>query len=303
MVGEPQPRGKRRSSVAAQVERVRERSISQFESSVERFPVIGTVVEAAGRERRAGGGLLAGGLAYRLFFWLVPLGLLSASISSFFTSANAQALQSAAHKRGLIGVAAAASQEAIKANTHSRWFLAVLGAVFTVWFGSGVVRALHIAFGLAWAETPRKVRNPLLAGTAFTLAATLVSLLGASLYQLLGRIGLGPFAATLTVAIVAAAVALFLSAALEHGAAPLRALLPGALLIALGSIGVHLAVQLYLAPKLGRSSNTYGLLGAATVILLWLYIAARLITLSAFLNSTLWWRQSDNQQQPEDTDD
>jgi uncharacterized BrkB/YihY/UPF0761 family membrane protein len=35
----------------------------------------------------------------------------------------------------------------------------------------------------------------------------------------------------------------------------------------------------------------YGLLGASTVILLWLYLIARLITLSAFLNATLWMRE------------
>jgi uncharacterized BrkB/YihY/UPF0761 family membrane protein len=46
-----------------------------------------------------------------------------------------------------------------------------------------------------------------------------------------------------------------------------------------------------LVPRLGRSSELYGSLGAATVILLWLYIIARLITLSAFLNATLWERR------------
>ena len=45
-------------------------------------------------------------------------------------------------------------------------------------------------------------------------------------------------------------------------------------------------------PRLGRSSELYGSLGAATVILLWLYIIARLITLSAFLNATLWERRT-----------
>ena len=50
--------------------------------------------------------------------------------------------------------------------------------------------------------------------------------------------------------------------------------------------------SLYLVPRLGRSSELYGSLGAATVILLWLYIIARLVTLSAFLNATLWERRT-----------
>jgi uncharacterized BrkB/YihY/UPF0761 family membrane protein len=59
-------------------------------------------------------------------------------------------------------------------------------------------------------------------------------------------------------------------------------------LVALGGQAIHLAVVLYLAPKLGRSSELYGALGAATVILLWLYLVARLLVAAAFLNAALW---------------
>ena len=44
-----------------------------------------------------------------------------------------------------------------------------------------------------------------------------------------------------------------------------------------GSGGSALPVILYIAPKLGRSSELYGTLGSATVVLLWLYLVARLI--------------------------
>ena len=58
------------------------------------------------------------------------------------------------------------------------------------------------------------------------------------------------------------------------------AVLPGSLLLTVGAIVLQIVVKVYLAPKLGRSVNTYGLLGAASVILLWLFIVARLITVS-----------------------
>jgi uncharacterized BrkB/YihY/UPF0761 family membrane protein len=45
---------------------------------------------------------------------------------------------------------------------------------------------------------------------------------------------------------------------------------------------------LYLVPKLGHSSELYGALGTATVILLWLYLLARLLVAAAFLNAALW---------------
>ncbi len=77
---------------------------------------------------------------------------------------------------------------------------------------------------------------------------------------------------------------------LPSRAAGWRAFLPGAILVAVGTQLVHLFVALYLAPRLGRSSELYGALGAATVILLWLYLEARLFVGAAFLNACLWER-------------
>ena len=74
---------------------------------------------------------------------------------------------------------------------------------------------------------------------------------------------------------------------LPHRARSWRDLLPGAVVVAVGMQALHLVVALYLAPKLGRSSELYGALGAATVILLWLYLVARLIVSGAFLNAML----------------
>jgi uncharacterized BrkB/YihY/UPF0761 family membrane protein len=53
---------------------------------------------------------------------------------------------------------------------------------------------------------------------------------------------------------------------------------------------MHVVVVLYLAPKLSRSPSLYGALGGATVVMLWLYLIARLFVLAAFLNATLWDR-------------
>jgi uncharacterized BrkB/YihY/UPF0761 family membrane protein len=78
---------------------------------------------------------------------------------------------------------------------------------------------------------------------------------------------------------------------LPHADASLTALVPGAVLVALGMQAMHLVIALYLAPKLGRSPELYGSLGAATVILLGLYVTARLITASAFLKAALWERK------------
>ena len=81
---------------------------------------------------------------------------------------------------------------------------------------------------------------------------------------------------------------------LPHRGSSWRDQLPGAVLVGLGTQLIHLAVVLYLAPKIGRSSELYGALGAATVLLLWLYLVARLIVAAAFLNAALWEHHHEN---------
>ena len=97
---------------------------------------------------------------------------------------------------------------------------------------------------------------------------------------------------TLCLVLVYAAGALWMMLLLPHADAPWTALIPGAVIVGLGIQGLHLFATLYLVPKIGRTSELYGALGTATVILLWLCIIARLITLSAFLNATLWERRA-----------
>ena len=95
---------------------------------------------------------------------------------------------------------------------------------------------------------------------------------------------------TLAIAGLYLAAILWVSTVLPSRAAAWRAFLPGAVLVAVGTQLVHLLVALYLAPRLGRSSELYGALGAATVILLWLYLEARIFVGAAFLNACLWER-------------
>ena len=59
--------------------------------------------QALERERMSAASLLAGGLAYRLFFWLVPLGLVLAALSSFWLDADRASLEDAAREFGLTG--------------------------------------------------------------------------------------------------------------------------------------------------------------------------------------------------------
>ena len=273
----------------------RDRALRASDWANERVPGASLVAVALERERIAAAGLLAGGLAYRLFFWLLPLGLVVASILSFWVDADRLAAADAARDFGMSAAAVQSAMNAIADEHHARWYFLLAGIVLVVWFGSGVVRALYVAHSVAWGLRPERLRRPMTAGLICSGIVVLLIVVTTST-QLL-REQLGGTGLWLTLALLAFYLAsvLWIMDKLPHRSTSWRDLLPGAILVALGTQAIHLAVVLYLAPKIGRSSQLYGALGAATVILLWLYLLARLIVAAAFLNAALWEHRSDGE--------
>jgi uncharacterized BrkB/YihY/UPF0761 family membrane protein len=240
----------------------------------------------------AGSGLLAGGLAYRFFLWLVPFGSVLAAIASFWADSDPEGVEEAAKSLGLAGAAARTARTTFEEESTSRWYLLAFGAVLLVWFGMGAVRALRVAYQIAWAEQAPKLRRPIHASLTFLGFVLAGAAAGVGIRGL--RDGTAPAVWILLTALMFGAfLALALGAMhlLPHGGADWRGLLPGALLAAAGMQLMHLFVVVYLAPKLTRSSELYGALGGATVVLLWLYVTARLLVSAAFLNATLWERR------------
>jgi uncharacterized BrkB/YihY/UPF0761 family membrane protein len=257
----------------------------------QRVPGVPHALDALDRERVAGGTLLAGGLAYKLFFWLVPLALVVAAVLSFWEREDPQSLESAGREFGLGASAVRASMETIEQSAHGRWYFLVVGLGLLMWFSIGVVRALRISFAVAWGVRPERMRHPIVAGTIFTLLAVALIIVSGATQVAREQLGAEGLLLTIALVLVYSAVALWMMKLLPHADAPLPSLLPGAVLVAVGVQAMHLVVALYLGPKLGRSSELYGALGVATVILLWLYFTARLLTASAFLNAALWERR------------
>jgi uncharacterized BrkB/YihY/UPF0761 family membrane protein len=280
------------SEARSRSEAVRDFGRRVAEIAQERVPGAPAIVESLERERAAGSGLLAGGVAYRFFIWLVPLGLVLAGIAGFWVDSDPRGLEHTARELGLAGAAARSARSAFQAEEHSRWYLVLTGLVLLVWFGVSAVRALRIAHAIAWADRITKLRKPITASLVFSGIVVSVSFLGFGTRYVLHSIGntagLVVTLGMLGVYGVAAAAALNL---LPHAGAPWTALLPGAFVIAVGLQLMHVVVAYYLAPRLETTPALYGAFGVATVVLLWLYIIARLIISAAFFNATLWDRK------------
>lgn len=247
--------------------------------------------QAFEREVIHGGGLLAGGLAYRLFLWLLPVGLVGAQLLGFWLDAHEESVQGAAEEFGIGAAAIATAHDAVDTSQTNRVVLLLVGLGLLAWFSLGFVRALQLAYALAW-EAPRpKLRKPLWAVLIFNGLVLAVALASAGLAWLRAELGILGVLGVLVTMAFQAAVGVVVMWLLPRRAKRWQELLPGAVLIAIGSQLISLAVVFYLAPKIGRSSELYGTLGTASVLLIWLYLVARLITSGAFLNATLWERR------------
>jgi uncharacterized BrkB/YihY/UPF0761 family membrane protein len=74
-------------------------------------------------------------------------------------------------------------------------------------------------------------------------------------------------------------------------ARPPGALVPGALLAAIGVDVLHLLTTYWIGRLVARKTDTYGSVGIALAVLLSVYILGRIIVASAGLNAALWSRR------------
>ena len=261
------------------------------ERQVERAKEYRTVrdtLESIRWQQRSGATLLAGGLAYRFFLWLVPFGLLIAAIASFWVRQSERSLEDAAKSFGLGGIAARSATAAVEDGSRARWYLLGAGLVLMLWAGVGAVRALRVASRLAWSVEHTRLRRPIRASLVF--AAVCVIGLATSMGASWARHHSPAWGVVITIAIVFVyaplAVFAFMHLPQPEGT-PWRAHAPGAALVGAGMMGIHVFLAYYGAGQLERSPSLYGTLGAATVVMLVLFLMARLIMSALFLNATL----------------
>ena len=233
--------------------------------------------------------MLAGALAFRLFVPLLPFALLVVAILGYATSENADAPGDVAHSLGVREATMSSIADSAKLSNGDRISVIAFGLFALLVASFSAVRALRAIHALAWGMPLRRFpRAP-----AAALAFIGWGLLFFGIWALGGwaRGSLGPAGIPVTVALLGGFFALWLAVSrmLPHPPGlPWRAFVPGAVLVALGMEGIHLATVLYISHKAEQASASYGAIGASLVLLLWLYLLGRLIVAAAFLNATVW---------------
>ena len=245
--------------------------------------------EAYEDDRRQAGSLLAGGIAYRLFLWLLPTTLLVVTAIGLIVDLSGREPAAVAKDAGLGAALAATVAQAVRSSSRATIPLLLLAAWLTVWAGRSVVKAVRLSASVLWGLEP----GPLRASTVASLSFTGVVIGLAFVPPLLRSAGEVAFGLRVVAEVVMVAgvtlLAWWTQTLLPHQPLSSRwALLPGAILFAIGIDLMRLFTQVYLADRLGRVDDLYGSIGFATVFMAWLYLAGRLVVAAIALNATRW---------------
>jgi len=244
------------------------------------------------RDLGAGGGVLAGALAFRLFIFAVPYVWVAITVFGSVADLQNESGQEAARSAGLTGLIGKSIVDAQRQTESTKILTIALGIVALFLAARAVVKTLRAVHALAWRVRLTRLRHPTRA------AGLLIVIIGATstFVSLIGKVRndrpLLGFVLGLSAIVVWAGAWLVISWLLPHAeGASWRDLVPGALLFGLVVWVMHVLTVFYFSRKVSSASDTYGAVSAAIGILLALYLFGRAMSASAVLNATLWERK------------
>jgi membrane protein len=257
-----------------------------------RWQWLAVAADVQGRFNEVHGGYLASAVTLAAFLSLFPLLLVAVAVIGFFSSGHPDLNGEIVELLALPpeGDAADAVRNALQTAEQSRRAASVVGIAGLLWSGLGLVAALQYAYNSVWQVTGRGIRDKAFgllwlagAGVVFATSFALTALV-----QFLPR-----FLAPLNLVgalLVGTAMFLWAAKALPNRDVGWRALVPGAVLGAVGFEVLKLLGSVYVPRAVASSSALYGSIGVVFAILAWLFFFGRVVVYAATLNVVLWER-------------
>jgi uncharacterized BrkB/YihY/UPF0761 family membrane protein len=238
---------------------------------------------AARRNSRVAASVLAGGVAYRLFLWLLPFSLL---VGGLLGLGDPSTIEEDVSGAGLPAAVVSAIGDISSAAQSNSWWLLLLGVWLLLWAGYTGAKALQLIHALVWGEPPPRAR-PLKNSLVFS-ATCLVFIAVISLtWWIRDETELEQLLTAAAMVLPLAGLWLWVSMLLPHGQANWKSLIPGALFTAIAFQVLHGTMVHFLADKLEKSTSLYGALGIVTTLLFFMYLVGRIVVTAPILNSAL----------------
>jgi uncharacterized BrkB/YihY/UPF0761 family membrane protein len=242
----------------------------------------------------AGGAVIAGAMAFRMFLFLVPYVFVVVVGVGVAADAADEDAGDLARSAGIGGLVAKAVSGAAELSGFERVTALVVGLVALFLGARALLKVMRLSYGMIWNVKPSKLKKTLVPTIGLVAFTTLGVALSASVGVLRDE---GVVLAVLGfVATTAVPFLMWLGASwyLPRRARTWPELVPGAVLFAVGVQVLHVVTVLWIAHVLESKTDTYGAIGAALAILLWAYLLGRLVTGAAVIDAALWLRRRDD---------
>lgn len=256
---------------------------AKVKNAGERHVSIAVPFRAVERNRSVAASVLAGGIAYRLFLWILPFGLIVAGLLGL---GNADGIEKSVSTGGLPEAMVNAIGDIAGAANSNSWWLLLTGVPLLLWEGYAGAKALQLIHALVWNEPALRTR-PLQSSLYFSAGICGFIAVISLTWWFRDRTTLGWLLVLAVTVVPLAGLWLWISLKLPHGTASWKALLPGAFLVAVGFQVTHGLIVYFLGPKLEKSMSLYGTLGVMATILFFMWVVGRIVVTAPILNSSL----------------
>ena len=253
-----------------------------------RWAWVGTLLRVQERFGEVHGSYLASAVTLTAFLSLFPLLLVGVAVVGFVSHGSPELAGDVVRRLGLTGDAADAITKAIATAERRRGTALGLGTVGLLWSGLGLVAALQFAFNSAW-QVPSRGMKDKLYGLAW-LAGAVVILVAS--FTITAALTFLPAVAAPLALLVGLAVNLSLwlwaMRVLPNRVVGWRALLPGAVLGAVGLEVLKAVGTLWVPRAVASSQALYGSIGIVFAVLAWLLVFGRLVVYAGVVNVVRW---------------
>jgi membrane protein len=263
-----------------------------IKAKLERLPVIGGVLHVHNRYGELKGNNLAAAVAFQSFLSLFPLLLVIVAGIGLFAANDETVGADIVRQLGLQGDAADIVTDAVETAATSPATAGPIGLAGLLWSGLGLVNALQYSMDQVWQVEERGMRDKLF-GLGWLIGAAMLFVGASAITTALNW--LPGFITPLGVVVgIAVNLALWLWSfkVLPNRELPLRALIPGAVLGALGLEAMKFIGAFYLPRMVADSSALYGSIGIVFAVLAWLLVFSRLVLYATVLNVVRWEKRA-----------
>ena len=277
------------ASLRRRMAHARETAWARIEQLRGRSRVFDLGFAVVSRERLIASSILSAFVAFRLFLFLIPYVYVAVAGLGFYSESRPGGTEDLARDVGFAGVVAADIAEALQTSDRGRWVALIAGTLALSWASLGVSKSLYSVSQVAWRLPRRRMQTSVTAVVGPLLVVTAFMLTTGAAAAMRERNSGAAVAVTLITFVVYAALWLAASITLPRApGSPWGALLPGAVLTAVGLQVLHVVVVYYFVDRLGRASAVYGALGVALVVLAWLFLLGQLTVAAAELDAAIW---------------